>query len=703
MKTVLSVSDIDQALAHLDPSCPREEWIAIGMALHNFDPGDTGLDLWECWSRGSDKYKPGHCERNWRTFAAKDGGVGVGTLIKLAQEAGWELPEATKGPKGKPKAAGSRRKPVAAPKPASKTFWTSIDQARTEYAKLPLASKHDAARLFLASEYGLEPHQVPEEWRILNLTWKAREDEKPYGPGVVYFGRTPDGEPVLKYRSLRRIKGKRLTQFLFKSGNGYAAIVMPYDVAAPLVITGGEEKGAAAWAAGFNVLCLLVGEKAPDTEWCRWVVGQNYPSVVLAFDADDDGKHATEKSLEAIGAAGYPKLRIHAVKWPATAAKGYDLNDAALDGIDLLDLIENAPPCHQRMSFLTPGQFFGLKFCDDDSLLDERLLSVGETALLLGPGGIGKSRLAYQLALAHINGWDWCGLKTYGGPKKWMFIQVENNARRTVHDLGCMLKGSSREVIDRINGHLVLLANTQRSDREVNLAFDDNRERLSQEIALHSPDIVVVDPWIEFFGGTSENDNTEQRQSIHLLESAIRSMRPTCAILIVHHSAGGKSGALKSTGYDAINYTRGAKALVYAARSAINVAQGDEEGETLVVACGKNNNGRHFDRRAVRLDPIRMHYDLEPGFDFDKWEDELKGTSKGRKMALDSSVVIVRLPTNGGEITQKELTDSVMEGHDVSQQTVNRLLKRMETDGLVSIKTLQTGSFKTNYISRARQ
>lgn len=77
-----------KALACLDPDMNHDDWTAIGMALHDLDPV-SGLDLWDHWSAGSAKYKPGLCAIKWRSF--KKGAITRGTLFGAADRAkpGW--------------------------------------------------------------------------------------------------------------------------------------------------------------------------------------------------------------------------------------------------------------------------------------------------------------------------------------------------------------------------------------------------------------------------------------------------------------------------------------------------------------------------------------------------------------------------------------------------------------------------------------
>jgi putative DNA primase/helicase len=63
----------------------RESWIKIGMALHSVN--DALSADWVAWSRQSDKFKEGECEKQWRSFKHdKARSIGIGTLVKLARE-----------------------------------------------------------------------------------------------------------------------------------------------------------------------------------------------------------------------------------------------------------------------------------------------------------------------------------------------------------------------------------------------------------------------------------------------------------------------------------------------------------------------------------------------------------------------------------------------------------------------------------------
>ncbi|MBW4549368.1 MAG: DUF3987 domain-containing protein, partial [Symplocastrum torsivum CPER-KK1] len=63
-----------------------DDWIAVGMACHYL--GDPFLSKWENWSRQSSKYKPGECQKKWKSF--KRSGVSIGTLGHMAKQDGWQ-------------------------------------------------------------------------------------------------------------------------------------------------------------------------------------------------------------------------------------------------------------------------------------------------------------------------------------------------------------------------------------------------------------------------------------------------------------------------------------------------------------------------------------------------------------------------------------------------------------------------------------
>ena len=75
-------------LSKLDPSMSNDEWVKIGMALHDWDT-IRGLDLWEKWSKDGDNYQDGETEKRWRSFDL-NGGVTLGTVSYMVKEVDFD-------------------------------------------------------------------------------------------------------------------------------------------------------------------------------------------------------------------------------------------------------------------------------------------------------------------------------------------------------------------------------------------------------------------------------------------------------------------------------------------------------------------------------------------------------------------------------------------------------------------------------------
>ena len=143
-----NTADIEAALSFISPDIGREEWIRLGMALHD-ELGSSGFDLWDGWSQCSDKYDPKGIRADWKSFRTKPNGVTIATLFKLAKEGGYHGGE-------KPSSRPVRNKP-------------SIDVAarNSERTKLALAARKKAKSLFnkatpctrhqYATDKGIEP------------------------------------------------------------------------------------------------------------------------------------------------------------------------------------------------------------------------------------------------------------------------------------------------------------------------------------------------------------------------------------------------------------------------------------------------------------------------------------------------------------------------------------------------------------------
>ncbi len=82
---------IRAALDHLPAALPRHEWARVAMAIKSEFPDSIGFDLFDAWSQqAGDRYDSKACKSTWRSVKG-GGGVGIGTLLHMAKEAGFQL------------------------------------------------------------------------------------------------------------------------------------------------------------------------------------------------------------------------------------------------------------------------------------------------------------------------------------------------------------------------------------------------------------------------------------------------------------------------------------------------------------------------------------------------------------------------------------------------------------------------------------
>jgi sugar phosphate isomerase/epimerase len=86
-------SQLRELLAGLNPSCPYEQWIETGMAVHHETEAE-GFEIWHEWSMGGDDYQSeGDCRYHWDSFGRRPSGAvkTIRTLVMRAKAAGVSI------------------------------------------------------------------------------------------------------------------------------------------------------------------------------------------------------------------------------------------------------------------------------------------------------------------------------------------------------------------------------------------------------------------------------------------------------------------------------------------------------------------------------------------------------------------------------------------------------------------------------------
>lgn len=173
-----------EALLYVDADCARDEWIAVGMAIHCEFPGDDGWRLWADWSAtAGDRFDERAAIADWRSF--KPGATTIATLFGKAKQAGWDGPHAEHGaspppPKRPPKPAAppapERDYPPAAEvkRLLDRCYGPGDDQAASAWLKMRhLDAETAAAECFVlpADAVGKTPAWMPTQ----RLSRRGRE------------------------------------------------------------------------------------------------------------------------------------------------------------------------------------------------------------------------------------------------------------------------------------------------------------------------------------------------------------------------------------------------------------------------------------------------------------------------------------------------------------------------------------------------
>ena len=81
---------IRAALDCIPANLPRDEWARVAMAIKSEYSDDTGRDLFESWSATAERHDPKATASTWQSVKA-GGGVGIGSLLHLAKERGFDV------------------------------------------------------------------------------------------------------------------------------------------------------------------------------------------------------------------------------------------------------------------------------------------------------------------------------------------------------------------------------------------------------------------------------------------------------------------------------------------------------------------------------------------------------------------------------------------------------------------------------------
>jgi hypothetical protein len=277
----------------------------------------------------------------------------------------------------------------------------------------------------------------------------------------------------------------------------------------------------------------------------------------------------------------------------------------------------------------------------------------GNTFVIGGAPGVGKSRGAVALALAGATCSDWFGL-TVHRKFKVLIVQNENGEFRLSRDFAQL--------------------NCETLDDYVRIcppppygfcfARAEFRAQLAAAIAHFKPDVVIFDPWN---AAAYEQDSREYLDTFDALKSVLPQGDDAPALGIVAHTRKPKTDE-RASGRGLLNLLAGSYVLGSVPRTVfvMQAASDDTTDNRVVWTCCKNNDGALGARSAwERCDGL-----FEPVADFD-WQ-SFDAPEKDRRAVITEADV--RAVFEIGALTRTEAREALEEITGASRASIFRAL-----------------------------
>ena len=321
-----------------------------------------------------------------------------------------------------------------------------------------------------------------------------------------------------------------------------------------------------------------------------------------------------------------------------------------------------------------------MQFPANDKYLPNGVFAKGQPFGIVGPAGIGKSRLMLQLLVCIITGKPFLGWKVKQHVGKWLIIQTENGCQRLQADLDAMAAWIGEKAFKLVDESILLHTLENEHDGFLSLADKLNSELIHGGIVDANATGVVFDP-LNAFTSKSLNNDGEMLSTCRGLHKLATMRRPTNDVIILHHSLAGKAGMKKAIGADAGSYGKGSKAFTQWLRGQLNIASASNDGSDLVVACGKNSNGPWFEPFGIMLNSATMVYEVNPHFDLGAWKESIGVGEMPEVKKLNATAV--------GElagpiaIPKTELVGLIMDEYGVAKSRAYKVIAEAEAAGSI--------------------
>ncbi|CAG9273335.1 Putative helicase [Paraburkholderia unamae] len=589
------------ALRALDASCDRDKWCRVGMAAQA--AGLTEDDFVDWSATGANFRDERDARSTWRSFKG-DGGIGAGTLFKLARDAGWRDPRYANGhaPPCLPATNGSTR-PTGE---AAKLDWPRAD-AQAVWDGCPRAPESHG---YIRSKRG-----VAEGLRVVPdddpLTVRGRRVADWL---VVPFHSIADG-------TLRTVQfiapPDARTQKLNLAGAAFEdAAFITGSVASDgrLYVCEGIGQAWACARADYHAAAVVtagVGRFATVARALRL----KYPDAQIVLMPDRGKEVNAERVAREVRGAWVPM--------PDGTRPNYDANDYAAEHGEeaLADLLEKPRRPELRIRVLAAHELLA---APPMQWLVHGVLPREGLATLYGAPGSGKSFLVLDLCCALAAGRDeWFGYRVGAAPVTYCVLEGRGG-------MGQRLRAWQEHQGSGPPERLRFVA------QELDLRSDVAELAEAIVVAGGARGLVVIDTLAHSMGAFDENAPADMTELVSRCGELQRLTGG--AVLLVHHS-----------GKDPTKGERGHSALRGALDASIEVVR---DGSARRWRVSKAKDG---------ADGCEAHFALrEQAFGTDDYGDELSSCVVVPANASDTPPAVVRPPTTARQLVVYETVGALL-------------------------------------------
>ena len=408
------MTDYARLLSYINPDCPYDEWLKIGMALKT---EGAPFQVWDDWSSRGSKYNAGEMQAKWNGFRRDD--VTGGTLYHIACQYGY-----------------------------------------TPAGDDPMAGHYDLHNLLL-DEVHVDPvygsvQRVPDKPNNYNgrgemleyLTTLFEEDEY-----VGFCVQAIYDQKKEKWRPAGTVYGRTAGQIIDDLKAGRTGFGTPNDAAGiwirfnPLDGQGENDTNVTRWKH-----CLLESDEIPlEQQWsliqamhlpCTFVIHSGGKSLhaIVRIDAENAQQYRQRVNdlYEYAEKAGFKpdpqdKNASRLSRIPG-AKRGTEYQYIVARNIGE-DSYQDWINWRQEQADDLPADITLADVWDDPPPLKDELipgiLRTGHKMLISGPSKAGKSFLLMNLAISMAEGIDWLGMKCRQG--KVCYVNLELDSASCIH------------------------------------------------------------------------------------------------------------------------------------------------------------------------------------------------------------------------------------------------------------------------------